>query len=354
MVRARRCSEAPWRLGWSLAIASAALVLSCPQPSGASPTVRVEATGGFDSNAARSETTTDGAGLARLVAELGVRQRLSRDWRLSVVYHGGARRFFDAAQRGEDGLFQRADAHLLGRLIDGLALGVDVGVRDRTTRDPVHPRDFTHLRLAAPLSGALGPVRLTAGPLVDRFLYKPDTRYDADGVGGRLGASLPLDAWRLAVYGEWLSRSYRGGVDPGAGESDPDREDALTAVGGSVRYTGAWLGALSYGFSRNASTRAEGGYDRHALTLSATVPLPARLVASARLHLIRIIHEELLLLPGEQVLEDEGRSAVNLRLERPLAERWSLVAHGGYWTSPFATGPAYARWQGLLGVAYGE
>lgn len=314
----------------------------------AEPALRLEATAGYDSNATRSEgDLTTGASAARLVADLAAADRLGRDWRVDGAWHGGGVHFFDAARQSEDAVFQRLDAALRGRLTRELTLGATVDLRDRTTRDPRHPRDFTLIRGAAPLGYRLGGVGLELAPVGERFHYKPSARYDATSVGGRARVSWSPGAWQLSTHGELLWRDYRGGDEGRA-------SDQLRRIGAGVRYTGTWLWSAAYGFSDNDSTRLEGGYDRHAVTLTATAPLPGALLLSGRVSLVRILHAEAQLLPDGQTLEDEGRSAITLRLERPVTERWSLVAHGGWWGSPFATGPEYERWLGLLGVSYGQ
>ena len=58
------------------------------------------------------------------------------------------------------------------------------------------------------------------------------------------------------------------------------------------------------------------------------------------------------------LLDDEIHALFTRRAaggrERPVSDDWSVVAHGGWWGSPFATGPDYTRWLGLLGVSYGR
>ncbi|MCA9541006.1 MAG: hypothetical protein KC620_19030, partial [Myxococcales bacterium] len=54
----------------------------------------------------------------------------------------------------------------------------------------------------------------------------------------------------------------------------------------------------------------------------------------------------------DRLLDDEGRSALTLRVERPLGERWSVVVHGGVWASPFASGPDFSRQLALAGFSY--
>lgn len=313
----------------------------------ADPGLRLEVAGGYDSNTTRSETEAIGGAAARLVVDLQDTARPARDWRLDGSWHGGVLRFFDPAQHGEDALLQRFDASLRGVLVDRLTLGATLDLRDRSTREPQHPRDFVIVRGLLPIAYAIDAWSVELSPVGERFHYKPDRRYDATSVGGRLRVAWSVPQWQVSAHGEWLGREYRG-------EGADDRSDLLRRFGVGLRYAGAWLGAVGYGFDANDTTRLEGGYDRHALTLSATVPLPGALLLSGRVSVVRILHAEAQILPDDRVLEDEGRSAAALRLERPMSDDWSVVAHGGWWGSPFATGPDYTRWLGLLGVSYGK
>lgn len=341
-----------------LALSLPILCACLPGPGRADPTVRVEAVAGFDTNVTRAEGQAPATGpLSRVVVDLEDSGRPARDWRISARYQGGVRRFLGAAAipcrggtadpTGEDALFQRIDGGLEGRLVGRLTMGARLDVRDRTTRDPCHPRDFTHLRGTLPFGWSTGDYALRLAGVAERFHYKPDARYDATSGGARLHLGWSPGRWSLSTWGEWLQRSYRGA------EADAPA-DRVLRIGGGVSYAGPALVALAYSYSANDSTREGGGYGRHGLTLTGTAPLPGALVLSGRISLVRILHDEALTLPDDQTLQDEGRSAVALRLERPLTGRWSVVAHGGWWGSPFATGPAYDRWLALGGLSFGN
>lgn len=328
-------------------------------PALADPTVRVEAVGGYDTNATRSEGAARGGALSRVVLDLSDAGRPAKDWRLHAAWHGGARRFWggDALPcrdrtvdpRGEDALFQRLEGALLGRLVGRLTLGAQLDLRDRTTRDPCHPRDYTHLRGTVPLALAYDDFSVELAGVVERFHYKPDPRYDATSAGARLRLGYAPGRWHASAFGEWLDRRYRPDTD---GATPGDR---VLRLGLGLRYAGPGLWAAQYAYSVNDSTRDDGigGYGRHALTVTGTASLPLGLLLSGRISLVRILHDRALLLPDDQTLQDEGRSAVALRLERPIDDHWSAVAHGGWWGSPFETGPDYDRWLGLLGISFG-
>jgi len=119
-----------------------------------------------------------------------------------------------------------------------------------------------------------------------------------------------------------------------------------------MRYLGGWVGEVTGGVVSNDSPSPGGGYRRQELTLSATVGLGWGVMGSTKLSVIRILHDETLRLPDDLLLDDEGRTALTVRLEKTLASGWALVFHGGYWTSPFDTGPEYERIQGILGISH--
>ncbi len=322
----------------------------------AGPDVRVEAVAGYDTNTTRSEGEGGGGALTRLVLDLADGVRPARGWWLSGRYHGGVRSFVGqgaipcgegtADSAGEDALFQRFDGALAGRPLKWLSLGLRLDARDRLTRAPCHPRDFSHLRATIPLGLSADDLSLQLAAVGERFHYKPDARFDATSGGARLSAGWSPGRWALSAFGEWLDRRYRG-----AQSETPN--DRILRLGGGLRWSGPALLAAQYAYSVNDSTREGGGYARHALTLTGTAPLPGALLVSGRISLVRIRHDEQLFLPDEQTLQDEGRSAVALRLERPLFGRWSAVMHGGWWGSPFGTGPDYERWLALGGISYG-
>lgn len=328
----------------------------------AESTARVEAVAGYDSNLTRAEGERRGGGpLSRVVLDLGDSVRPAGGWLLSGRYHGGARRQLGQAAipcrdgamdpTGEDALFHHLEGGLAGRLAGRLTLGARLDVRDRTTRAACHPRDFTHARISAPLGWSSGDWSARLAGVGERFHYKPDARFDAVSAGGQLTGQWSPGRWALSVSGEWLDRRYRG-------RADDAPADQVVRVSGGVRYGGEALLSARYGFSVNDSTRETGGYALHVVDLTGTVPLPARLLLSGRVSLVRILYDRPQLIGGsavvdEQLLQDEGRSAVTLRLERPLTARWSVVAHGGWWGSPFETGPTYGRWLALGGIGYG-
>ncbi|MCB9551628.1 MAG: hypothetical protein H6705_07050 [Myxococcales bacterium] len=331
------------RRAWALAT-----VVMLAATAQAEPGLRLEAAGGYDSNSTRSEGEAEtGGAAARLVVDLSESARPASGWRVDGAWQGGVVRFFEPARQGEDALYQRVDAALRGVLVDRLTVGAVAELRDRSTRAPRHPRDFTLIRATAPVGYDVAGWSFELAPVGEWFHYKPDGSYDATSVGGRARVAWTRARWQASVYGEWLGRDYRG-------DDEGRASDALRRAGAGLRYAGTWLGTVGYGWSDNDTTRLEGGYARHAINVSATVPLPGAVLVSGRVSVVRILHAEAQALPDDQVLDDEGRSAVALRVERPVGDEWSLVAHGGWWGSPFETGPDYTRWLGLLGVSYGR
>ena len=303
---------------------------------------------GVDSNVRRAEGETSVAdGFVRLVAAVGAKARPSRQLRLFAHYHAGARHF--SAYTQEDALVQRANGGVV-YTTGAASVGLSGYVRDRVTRDPAHPRDFAHVTLRSPVRIRWGDLSLSVSPAVGRFHFKPDPRFSAAELGGSAGLHWRGGRWRLGANGSWTRRAYDDASDGGAGAGA--RLDHRLRAGARLRYLGPWVGEASAGLIANDSNHPSGGYVQHELALSVTAPIGHGVVGSTKLSVVRILHDETLRLPDDLLLDDEGRTAWTFRLERALASRWSLVIHGGYWTSPFGTGPEYQRLQMMLGVSH--
>jgi len=133
-------------------------------------------------------------------------------------------------------------------------------------------------------------------------------------------------------------------------EGEP-REDQTQRLGGSLRFAGALMLSLEYAWILRESNSFRGGYERHSLLLSGTGAFWG-LLFSTQLGLQRVAYEDRQYLSADTYLEDEKRSHLRLRLERPLLGSCSLVAHLGAWGSLFGGGPDYQRRVFLLGLAH--
>ena len=311
--------------------------------------VRIESAMGVDSNVRRTESETPVSdGFIRLVVAADTRTRLSRRCALGARYHGGARHF--STHDEEDTLVQRAEAQM-GCKLDWARVSLAGQVRDRFTRRPAHPRDFAHAAVRLPTRLLRGDFSLTVSPSVGRFHFKPNGRYSATELGARLGLDWRTPRWQAGLDGGYTQRRF-GGPPISGSATDVDRVDDRLRFGARVRYLGGWVGELSGAVVTNDSPEPSGGYRRQELALSATVGLGFGVLGSSKLTVIRILHDQVLRLPDDLLLDDEGRTALTFRLEKPIDPHWSIVFHGGYWTSPFDTGPEYERVQGILGVSH--
>ena len=106
-----------------------------------------------------------------------------------------------------------------------------------------------------------------------------------------------------------------------------------------------------YTLAANSSNSFRSGFVRHVWRAFATLELPSAFLVSAQLDLQRVVYDDPQFITLETFIEDENRSSGKLRVERPLAGRWSGVMYLGAWLSPFGGGPAFSRQTALLGVA---
>ena len=311
--------------------------------------VRVETAMGVDSNVRRTESEPSRVdGFVRLILAADGRTRISRTCRLSARYHGGARHF--STERNEDTVVQRADAQV-GCRMQGAQLGVSGYVRDRFTRAAAYPRDFSHAAIQLPIRLPLSDLELSIVPSIGRFHFKPDGRYSAMEAGARLTLGWRTGRWQMAMDGGYTQRRFTAPNITDEGGASQRVDDRLR-IGGRIRYVGRFVGEVSGGFVENDSPIRRGGYRRQDVALSVTTVLGQGVLASTKLTVIRILHDQAQRLPDDLLLDDEGRTALTLRLEKPLDAGWSLVMHGGYWTSPFDTGPEYERVQGIVGLSH--
>lgn len=342
----------------------AALTLGLSLPLTAAAGVRVETTAGFDSNVQRVEgvpggdTADDGGdAVVRVVLALAEAARAGA-WRLRGDYHAGVRRF--AEVRGEDALLQSLTASAI-RVGETVSVGVEARARGRLTDDPLRPRDHLQLDGGPLLAGRMGPVTTTVRGRVERLIYPPDARYGFVGLGGDLDLGWRSGAWSAGARGGLTWRQFDGprerrvgfdGVPLVAPVDDTQRADRATTVSARAAWSGAALLGVGYSLYANASDSYGAPQTRHALRLSVDAPLFFDLLVSARLELQRVVYDDPQYVAADAFIEDEGRSSLLVRLERPLDDHWSVVGHVGAWASPFGTGPDYSRELALLGVAW--
>lgn len=328
----------------------------------ASAGVRLESGVGVDSNVRRIESGPGESDLVyRLVLDAEGAFRPSRRTRLGLGYQAGARHFQEIDT--EDALFQRFAGTFTAIPTDTLALGFTLSANDRTTRAPSQPRDYTRLGAGPRVDLRLGDWILGARGQAEQLFFKPDEAFSATGLGGDLSLTYRGDDWSAGALAGLLARRFEGDRQIRVGETDAGpvvlpaegrREDTAWRASVSARYVGSWLGEAQYGVVRNASNSYGGTFTRHQVSLSATSQAPLGVVASAKVGLQRDAYDDPQYVATGGRIEDEGRSSVSLRLERPIVEAWSVVATGGWWFSPSGASPEYSRTSAILGLAFND
>ena len=332
--------------------------------------VRVQAGAGYDTNVERREGSVhqrQADVLTQLVAELEGAVRPARRVRLAASYVGGVRTYTEL--HGEDALYQRVRAQLRWGAVRWLHPTLEAFVEDRLTRDPVQPRDRSRITARPGLALVFGETSVMAGVEVDRFLFKPDPVYSADGLGPQLSVRHDFGGIDASLRLERLDRTFDGPplVQTGETEGIPqlargsgDREDTSWAAGVSCGYHGAWLARLNLLAQRNDSNSDGSSYSSLRLEGTFTLPLPGALILSGRLALQRLDFDEPLVVALDEsrtiegdagIVEGENRTALTARLERPFGDHVSLVLDAGAWFSPFGGGPEYGRQTLALGLA---
>jgi hypothetical protein len=208
------------------------------------------------------------------------------------------------------------------------------------------------------------------------FVYKPD--HDLDWRGPIASARLELPLWsepartrslELATLAGVEIRGYDSralanacpvGAPPSptcSAATDLARRDRVARLGAELTYTGAVVIAAGYQLTLIDSNSFGQSLARHRATLAATVALPARLYASALIvaQLDQYVDGLVVARDLQHMeftnLDDENRSAIQLRLARALSPTWSLEARAAIWRN-LRTTDAFDRELGYLGVVY--
>ncbi len=346
------------------AAVTAAFLLVAADAAGEPVDMRLELASGFDTNVTRIEEEPGQGerrddGLVRAVLEVQEAVRPVADVTLAGHLHLGAKHFFRLD--GEDTLLQRADGSVAVRLTDALSLRVDAQVRDRTSRDPERPRDYTDLAAGPGLDARLGELSLLFRGFVGRFLYAPDDDLSSTAFGGSLRLGHPAGPLGLSAGASLVRRDFEGprlaasgthGIAAVVGVVEGERRrDDVVRFDGRVDYVGDWIARLEYAYEVDDSNSHGAGFERHIVSASAHVALPLGLLASGEASLQRLVHVDPQHFTPELFVEDEDRSAVSVRLERPIGDV-AIVGSGAFQFSPKGTGPTYDRQTFLLGLAY--
>lgn len=320
--------------------------------------LRVETSMGVDTNITRTEGTAPKRGpVARAVLDVAQSVKLKAT-QLALTCQAGARTFLDNTE--EDGLFQRLAGQTLTRVAPRLIVGLGGQVQNRTTRDPLQSRDHTRLGVGPTLSTRLGPVGLQFAGQAGRLIFKPDDDFSANALTGTLTANWRTGRWLLTGRGGVIRRDFDGrrralvgrvGMRQQIELGDVQRADITWTGGLGLRFRGERLVRVEYALAANQSNSYGGSFMRHLLRGSVTTAMPLDFALSARFDLQRVVYDEPQFIARFDFIEDESRSSVVLRLERPVLDPLSLVAQVGAWFSPFGDGPSYSRQTVLLGLS---
>ena len=197
---------------------------------------------------------------------------------------------------------------------------------------------------------------VTVGPRY--FAYKPQREYD--WWGPAINARLDLTLWQpsggtrslelvglLGFEGRiYDSVAYANACPPG-GPIDPEdncfgvtsflRRDRYHRAGVELTYTGSFVASAGYQLTVTDSNSYGFSIARHRGTLSATRPLPAKLIGTvlATLQIDRYLDRGVVRTDfmGQDFtsLEDANRSSLQLRLARKVTDAWSLEGRMAIW-----------------------
>ncbi|WP_095979585.1 hypothetical protein [Melittangium boletus] len=275
-------------------------------------------------------------------------------WQLVGRYDGGGRAYLSFTQ--ENTWVQSValeGSHALGPT---LGVGVEGRVKDRRggTRaySDLAASAFTEYAPDARLA-----LRLRAG--AHRFLYRPD--YSASFGGLEAGALVRYRIDRrhaLSLSGEYGARRY-----PFAARLAPDAPPRLTdrrrdgALLASVGYTykGPLSLGLGYSYVETRSNSFGESMQRHRLSATAGVRLPAKLMLLGQGALgINLYPDRIYLSPEIALLEDdEAQNMLSLRLVRPMSEHVDLeLSYAAYGTRLPQNNLYYSRQVGGVGLTW--
>lgn len=278
----------------------------------------LEAGGGADTNPARL-AGADGAALG-FTSLLGrARLKLEGEGRRAALSLTEAGRLYPSAGSA-DALASRLEGAAQWDLGAGLALAASGAATDYRERAGLLDRHA--LRVEASLGAGRGAVGGALAAGWSLFVPRePSLRpFRSSGPEGWLRLSgAPAEAHRVsAAVGASLA-GFPGWAALGAPGS-PSRTDRALLLGLDWSWRGAALLSAGWALTLNRSDARGGDFDRHRLTASAAVRLPAELTLAARLALQWTHWPDPLLLPESQLLAEgqEALDTVEARLSRPL------------------------------------
>ncbi|MBP8806829.1 MAG: hypothetical protein KBG48_35865 [Kofleriaceae bacterium] len=327
----------------------------------------------YDSNVRRVEDRAgpEAAPMLRARADLTARGGERTRWTLALS--GGARAAIAGPIQSEDAMIGGLDVGAVRRASERL------GLTARATHYEVFPVEGAGAARAFASSGVdLGAALVDARERralvavgLRRLAYKPDP--DFDWSGPALAVTLEQPLWRAddraidLVAGYRVERrTYRGlayhnACAPGAPlevrcfvPGDRARADLVQLASARVSYTGARAASVAYELAAVDSTSFGSSYLRHRLTAAVTLPLPARVFATASVtaQLDRFGEPQLVArdIANQSFtsIDDEARSSAALRLGRGFGRHWQAELRWSLHASGLDDATAYRRQ-----VAYG-
>ena len=239
--------------------------------------------------------------------------------------------------------------------------------RPIAVRDTSCHRDFRLGAARATVSLQDEQLGLGADVGLRGYEWKPDEDLSFFGLGTGLAPSLrlrqrasrgagaddddaPDDAiWTLQAMGRLEWRRYGGATDPQQPGGD-HRADLVGSVGLQLAYAGPLLASAGYLYEASSTNSVTGGYAYHMVSLSLTVPMPAKIVAAMRAQLLFFARGSL---PTSLSVEEESRDAVILDLARELGAGFTArVRYSVFRNAASDLGGGYLRQLVFVGASW--
>lgn len=235
-------------------------------------------------------------------------------------------------------------------------LGASADVKDRTERRS--RLDYNRGGVGVSGGGALGAWKLQAGLGWRYFAFKPSPASSSTGPKGTVGARLEMsDEWSTWVDYGLTARFFERSISEEARVNTTARRDIYHLGALGVGYRGAFIGEATYSLMYNDSTIEAQGLLRHRVDLSATVALPWRLYATARLDVQRAERGTSARPDALFFVDEDNRNVMVLSLARDLGDAWEVEARYSRYREAFTGVDAagelnYRRQTVLVGLGY--
>ncbi len=315
-----------------------------------------------DSNARREEgAATEDDLLTRFFLILDADHSQGPGQELSARLRSGGK-LYRNTQR-ETALLNQADLRytlrpLLAWDAPWLFLYASGNVKDRTEQERF--RDYLQLGVSAGAGASLGPVVLSAGGSLRRFIFKPDPDQSSDGPGAEASLRWSItDTWIAQLAWSYQVRAFDAlrFVQQDSGEVVRDEEgrvfrgDETWGWSAGLTWRGPLIAQLSGSLLDNRSNSYGQGIRRIGGALNLTLPLPADLVLSGRASLQRTLYDDAIFVDETYLNDEDNRNTWVVSLEWPLTPLLSVEAKYSAFTQEFGLASAdYFRQLLFLGV----